>query len=225
MARLAALVAEELALPRELVRRVRLGGWLHDVGKVAVPDRILDEDPDLEPHEWAIVRTHPEVGEELIRRIPVLAGAARAVRHHHERFDGTGYPDGLRGEAIPLEARIVAAVDTYCAITDDRLFRPSRRTPTRSASSSARPARSSTRGSSRRWCARWSASADASPPACCAASPEAGRRYATPRRRAAAGSDCSLRRLWFSIWRIRSRVTLNARPTSSSVRGLCPSRP
>jgi HD-GYP domain-containing protein (c-di-GMP phosphodiesterase class II) len=126
VARLAALVAEELALPRELTRRVRLGGWLHDVGKVAVPDRILTKTSDLEPHEWAIVRTHPEVGEELIRRIPVLAGAARAVRHHHERFDGTGYPDGLAGESIPLEARIVAAVDTYCAITDDRLFRPSR---------------------------------------------------------------------------------------------------
>jgi diguanylate cyclase (GGDEF)-like protein len=126
VARLAALVAEELALPRELVRRVRLGGWLHDVGKVAVPDRILTKTAALDEHEWAIVRTHPEVGEELIRRIPVLAGAARAVRHHHERFDGTGYPDGLAGETIPLEARIVAAVDTYCAITDDRLFRPSR---------------------------------------------------------------------------------------------------
>ncbi len=126
VARLAALVAEELALPRELVRRVRLGGWLHDVGKVAVPDRILTKTSGLDPHEWAIIRTHPEVGEELIRRIPVLAGAGRAVRHHHERFDGTGYPDALAGEAIPIEARIVAAVDTYCAITDDRLFRPSR---------------------------------------------------------------------------------------------------
>jgi diguanylate cyclase (GGDEF)-like protein len=126
VARLAAMVAEELALPRELIRRVRLGGWLHDVGKVAVPDRILTKTGELEPIEWAIIRTHPEVGEELIRRIPVLAGAARAVRHHHERFDGTGYPDGLAGEAIPIEARIVAAVDTYCAITDDRLFRPSR---------------------------------------------------------------------------------------------------
>ncbi|MDX6378976.1 MAG: hypothetical protein QOE98_3279, partial [Gaiellaceae bacterium] len=126
VARLAALVAEELALPRELIRRVRLGGWLHDVGKVAVPDRILTKNGELEPHEWAIVRTHPEVGEELIRRIPLLAGAARAVRHHHERWDGRGYPDGLAGETIPLEARIVAAVDTYCAITDDRLFQPSR---------------------------------------------------------------------------------------------------
>ncbi len=100
VARLAALVAEELALPRELVRRVRLGGWLHDVGKVAVPDRILTKTSGLDPHEWAIIRTHPEVGEELIRRIPVLAGAGagrapspRAVRRHRL----PGWP-GRRGD-------------------------------------------------------------------------------------------------------------------------------
>jgi len=126
VARLAGLIAEELALPAELTRRVRLGGWLHDVGKVAVPDRILTKAGELDPHEWASLRTHSEIGEELIRRIPALAGAARAVRHHHERWDGHGYPDGPAGETIPLEARIVAAADTYCALTDDRIFRTSR---------------------------------------------------------------------------------------------------
>jgi diguanylate cyclase (GGDEF)-like protein/PAS domain S-box-containing protein len=126
VARLAGLIAEELALPAELTRRVRLGGWLHDVGKVAVSDRILTKPAELDAGEWAAIRTHSEIGEELIRRIPALAGAARAVRHHHERWDGQGYPDGLAGEAIPLEARIVAAADTYCAITDDRIFRTSR---------------------------------------------------------------------------------------------------
>jgi diguanylate cyclase (GGDEF)-like protein len=126
VARLAGLIAEELGLPAELTRRTRLGGWLHDVGKVAVPDRILTKPGPLEAHEWLHIRTHPEIGEELIRRIPALAGAARAVRHHHERYDGQGYPDGLLGESIPIEARIVAAADTYCAITDDRIFRSSR---------------------------------------------------------------------------------------------------
>ncbi len=91
-----------------------------------MPDRILTKAGPLDAHEWLHIRTHPEIGEELIRRIPALAGAARAVRHHHERFDGQGYPDGLMGEAIPIEARIVAAADTYCALTDDRIFRSSR---------------------------------------------------------------------------------------------------
>ena len=93
-------------------------------GRPAGPDP--DEGRPPRPDEWAVVRTHPVVGEELVRRIPPLGGAAPAVRHHHERWDGQGYPDGLAGEAIPLEARIVAAADTYCALTDDRIFRTSR---------------------------------------------------------------------------------------------------
>ena len=101
---------------------MRLGGWLHDVGKVAVPDAILTKPGRLTDDEWAIMRTHPAVGAELLRHFPELAPACPAVRHHHERYDGTGYPDQLAGEDIPLDARIVAAADAFSAMTADRPY-------------------------------------------------------------------------------------------------------
>ena len=88
--------------------RCRLGGWLHDIGKVAIPDSILAKPGSLDDAEWRIMRAHPEIGEQLIRRISAVSMAAAAVRHHHERVDGGGYPDGLVGEEIPIEARVVA---------------------------------------------------------------------------------------------------------------------
>jgi HD-GYP domain-containing protein (c-di-GMP phosphodiesterase class II) len=102
--------------------RCQLGGWLHDVGKVAVPEHILFKPGPLDETEWAIMRTHPVVGEQLVRTVPALHEAAPAVRHHHERFDGRGYPDGLAGHAIPIEARIVGAADAYAVITSDRVY-------------------------------------------------------------------------------------------------------
>jgi putative nucleotidyltransferase with HDIG domain len=123
---LAALVAERLGLPEPLVWRCRLGGLLHDVGKVAIPDRILDKPGPLDAVEWAQMRTHPAVGAEIVDRFPPLREAAAAVRHHHERYDGGGYPDGLAASAIPMEARIVAAVDAYSAMTGTRPYSPAR---------------------------------------------------------------------------------------------------
>jgi HD-GYP domain-containing protein (c-di-GMP phosphodiesterase class II) len=106
-----------------VVLRCRLGGWLHDVGKVAIPDAVLNKSGDLEPEERRLLQQHPEIGAEIIQRVAGLKEAVRAVRHHHERWDGTGYPHGLVAEAIPIEARIVAAADVYSALTSDRTYR------------------------------------------------------------------------------------------------------
>jgi len=126
VAELATQTAERMALPVGVVERCTLGAWLHDVGKVAVPDRILGKPGALDDAEWAVMRTHPVVGEDIVSRVGSLSEAAAAVRHHHERVDGTGYPDGLAGDAIPIEARIVAAADAYAAMTSDRVYSPAR---------------------------------------------------------------------------------------------------
>jgi diguanylate cyclase (GGDEF)-like protein len=123
VADLSARVAEHLSLGATAVLRCRLGGWLHDLGKVAIPDRILSKAGALSDDEWAVMRTHASLGGEIVGRIPGLADAAPAVRHHHERYDGGGYPDGLVGDEIPVEARIVGAVDTWSAMTEDRVYR------------------------------------------------------------------------------------------------------
>jgi diguanylate cyclase (GGDEF)-like protein/putative nucleotidyltransferase with HDIG domain len=128
VAELAGQVAAKLGLPDALVLRCRLGGWLHDVGKAAVPERILAKPGPLDASEWALIRTHPVVGEEIVLGAGAVREAAAAVRHHHERYDGTGYPDRLAGEAIPIEARVVGAADAYAAMTADRPY-ASARTP------------------------------------------------------------------------------------------------
>jgi diguanylate cyclase (GGDEF)-like protein len=122
VAELSGTIAQVLDLPADIVLRCRLGGWLHDIGKVAIPDRILTKPGPLDTAEWQIMRAHAEIGERIIRRIGAVSSAAGAVRHHHERLDGTGYPDGLSGAAIPIEARVVAVGDAYSAITSDRVY-------------------------------------------------------------------------------------------------------
>jgi diguanylate cyclase (GGDEF)-like protein/putative nucleotidyltransferase with HDIG domain len=132
VATLAALTAQELGLPDPVVLRCRLGGWLHDLGKLAVSEHTLTKPEPLTDAEWAIMHTHPEVGAAIVGRIDALADVAPAVRHHHERYGGGGYPDGLAGDRIPIEARIVAAADTYAAITACRPYSPAR-TPEQAA--------------------------------------------------------------------------------------------
>jgi HD-GYP domain-containing protein (c-di-GMP phosphodiesterase class II) len=119
---LAAATAGELGLPRSATERVRLAGLLHDVGKIAIPESILSKPGPLDAAERALIDRHPELGAELVRYVPGLEGAVAGIRHHHERYDGAGYPDGLAGTEIPIDARIVAAVDTYSAITTDRPY-------------------------------------------------------------------------------------------------------
>jgi putative nucleotidyltransferase with HDIG domain len=104
----------------EVDPQVEFGFLLHDVGKVAVPDAILFKPGPLSEPERALVRRHPEVGSEILRHIDFLDEAKQVVRHHHERWDGAGYPDGLAGEAIPLAARVFALADALDALTSER---------------------------------------------------------------------------------------------------------
>src|SRR5260370_2399122 len=99
-----------------------VGGYLHDVGKVGIPDSVLFKPGKLTGEEWEIMRTHPVRGEEICRPLKSLRGVLPLIRHHHERWDGSGYPDGLRGTEIPFLARVVQVVDLYDALT---LPRPS----------------------------------------------------------------------------------------------------
>ncbi|HEY6606994.1 MAG TPA: HD domain-containing phosphohydrolase [Gaiellaceae bacterium] len=121
--RLAVAVAAELDLELDAVQSVELGAVLHDIGKVRVPEAILNKRGALTEEEWEVMRTHPVVGEQIIRPIQSLQSILPIVRHHHERWDGSGYPDGLAGSAIPLGARIVAVCDAYRAMTEDRPYR------------------------------------------------------------------------------------------------------
>jgi putative nucleotidyltransferase with HDIG domain len=121
--RLAVAVAAELDLDLDAVRHVELGAVLHDIGKVRVPESILNKPGPLTDEEWTVMKTHPEVGEHILRPIQSLNAILPIVRHHHERWDGGGYPDKLAGRAIPLGARIVAVCDAYRAMTEDRPYR------------------------------------------------------------------------------------------------------
>ena len=123
---MAVAVAEELGLGQREIEDMRFGARLHDIGKIGVPDDILKKPSPLTDEEWEIMRKHPEIGENILRPLPRLRGAAKIVRHHHERYDGGGYPDHLAGEDIPLGARILAVVDTYSAITDRRVYKSGR---------------------------------------------------------------------------------------------------
>jgi len=99
-------------------------GLLHDLGKVGIPESVLRKPGPLSEEEWAMMRRHPIVGAQIVAPLEFFADGAVIVRHHHERHDGSGYPDGLRGEMIPLGARIVAVADVYDALTSDRPYRP-----------------------------------------------------------------------------------------------------
>ena len=123
VADLAGEIATRLDLPAATVLRCRLAGWLHDVGKITIPDRVLAKPGPLTDEEWGVMITHAAFGADLVARTPGIAESAGAVRHHHERWDGTGYPDRLAGTDIPLEARVVAAADTWNAMTHDRVYR------------------------------------------------------------------------------------------------------
>lgn len=104
-------------------REAEFGFLLHDAGKVGIPERILNKPGPLTAPEWRVMRTHPVIGYQLMAEIPFLRTAALTVRYHHEMFDGTGYPEGLRREDIPLSARVFSVVDAFDAMTADRPYR------------------------------------------------------------------------------------------------------
>jgi two-component system cell cycle response regulator len=126
VADLAEATALLLGLGHDEVEQVRHAAELHDVGKVAVPDAILAKQGPLTEDEWAFIRRHPVIGERIIGAAPALTRVARLVRHSHERWDGSGYPDALAGSHIPLGARIVAVADAFDAMTSSRPYSPPR---------------------------------------------------------------------------------------------------
>ena len=123
VAGLSVRVCDALDVDPVATSRVQRAALLHDVGKVAIPRAVLDAPRRLTDAEWLEVRAHPVIGEELVRAFPWLADVASLIRHHHERWDGAGYPDGLSGEEIPLGARIIAVCDAFDAMTSPRPYR------------------------------------------------------------------------------------------------------
>jgi len=117
-------IGQQLGVDEDLLRILARGGYLHDVGKIAIPDDVLNKPGRLDPHERELIETHPRIGYELVAPQMSLAEALPAVLHHHERWDGTGYPESLAGVDIPLTARIVAVADVWDALTSDRAYRP-----------------------------------------------------------------------------------------------------
>jgi HD-GYP domain-containing protein (c-di-GMP phosphodiesterase class II) len=119
-------VAEKMNLDEDTRRAAELGALLHDIGKIAVPDEIINKPGPLDDEEWAIMKTHTVEGERMLAQVGgLLADVGLVVRASHERWDGGGYPDGLAGEAIPIPARIVSACDAFNAMTTDRSYRKS----------------------------------------------------------------------------------------------------
>jgi response regulator RpfG family c-di-GMP phosphodiesterase len=117
------VLARRFTLDPQQLRQIYWGVLLHDIGKIGIPDSILMKRDGLSSAEWEIMRTHPEIGHRILSGAKFMADAAEIVLAHEERFDGTGYPNGLAGDAIPLWARLFAVIDTLDAMTSDRPYR------------------------------------------------------------------------------------------------------
>jgi HD-GYP domain-containing protein (c-di-GMP phosphodiesterase class II) len=120
---LACRLGQRLELPGQLLTDLRHAGRLHDIGKVGIPDAVLLKPAALNADEWKVMQGHCSWGANLVERIPGLERVGRIVRHHHERFDGRGYPDGLSGDEIPAGSRILGVADAYVAMSEDRPYR------------------------------------------------------------------------------------------------------
>jgi len=119
----ALMIAEGLGLTRDMQREIKYGSWLHDCGKIGVSEVILNGPRGLSDEEFATIKQHSAWGADVAAKANLSLAARNIIRYHHERYDGSGYPEGLRGEVIPLEARIVAVADVFDALTTDRPYR------------------------------------------------------------------------------------------------------
>lgn len=117
------IMAERLGLTPEICEKVHYAAHLHDIGKNGIPDRILSLPGQLTDADKKIMQSHACIGDSILKRIPVFKPIADVVRHHHERFDGMGYPDHLKGDEIPVESRIIAIADSFDAMTSTRSYR------------------------------------------------------------------------------------------------------
>ena len=120
----AVLIAKQLNLPEEQVDLIRDGGLFHDIGKIGIPDSILQKTSKLTDDEYDDIKNHPSIGAHILQPSKIFDNLIPMVKHHHERFDGRGYPAGLAGEEIPYNARIIAVADSFDAMTSDRSYRP-----------------------------------------------------------------------------------------------------
>ena len=116
-------LAEALGLPAEKVTVISHAALLHDIGKIGIIDGVLNKAGSLDTQEWEIIKSHPQLSRTIVGHVPSLTPCLPAILHHHERWDGTGYPAGLEGEAIPFEARILAIADAFDAMTSQRPYR------------------------------------------------------------------------------------------------------
>ncbi|MBI2890768.1 MAG: response regulator [Nitrospirae bacterium] len=123
LARDAVALGRWMGLPEADLKALHRGGYLHDVGKIGIPDAILGKPGRLTPSEWTIMRQHPVIGERLCKPMRSMRPVLPIIRHHHERWDGGGYPDGLAGEAIPLLARVLQTVDAFDALSHERPYK------------------------------------------------------------------------------------------------------
>jgi hypothetical protein len=124
VADLSVRIGLRLDLGPDTLRALAQGAYLHDIGKIGVPDEVLNKPGSLTDDEWTWIESHPSVGWEMASRAPSLRNALAVIRHHHERWDGTGYPHKMTGKAIPMAARIAALADVWDALTSDRAYRP-----------------------------------------------------------------------------------------------------
>ena len=116
------MVCRELNCEEDLIQDIRWAALLHDIGKIGVPDEILRKPERLNHDEWKVMMRHPEIGARIVAPVKKLANVAPLIRSHQEHYDGTGYPDGLKGEDIPFGARLLAIADAYSAMIDQRVL-------------------------------------------------------------------------------------------------------
>jgi len=124
VALVASLLAQSMGMEKSIVQQYHIAGLVHDVGKIGVPEAVLCKPARLTPGEFDLIKRHPRIGFDILKDIPMLAPMLPAVLHHHERWDGAGYPDGLRGQEIPLIARVLAMADAFDAMSSNRAYRP-----------------------------------------------------------------------------------------------------
>ena len=120
---ISAAIAKELGFDKERINKIRVAGFLHDIGKIGIPENILNKKGKLDAQEWKIMKTHPEKSGRILENTYEYSEISNIVLHHHEKWNGSGYPKGLMGEEIPLESRIIAVADAYDAMTYNRSYR------------------------------------------------------------------------------------------------------